>query len=435
MGRLAPACWLDVPIHALSSRSFAALGLIAVLSAPAAAAATAAPATETVSLREAIARGLEAHPGLRAARHLIEAARARETQAQAAPNPNLSFAIDQVPFGSPGAGNYMAGVSQPLLPGALREARIGIARVDREIAELGLAIARLDLAWRVKAAYARALYEGEGLRLALDTAEHARWLARATAARWKAGDVARVALLRAEVDVARAERTVREAEGAIAQARARLNVLLGREAQADLALRPLPPPRAVALPPLAALVARALAGRTEFRRADLVVRREAMQRQAALAGLWTGTEIAASLGAVAGQPGFSTTLALPLPLYRQQGEAAEAEADRLRAEAERDALRHEVTLEVEQAWREARLAADLADRYARDYRPQAERFAVNARARFRAGEGDGVEVAEAEHTLHEVHTQHRRVVLDWHEAVSRLERAVGAERAELEGAT
>lgn len=389
------------------------------------------PATPVLTLPAAIAQALAAHPRLRAAERLVEAARAREVQAGAVPNPNLSVAIDQVPFGHPAAGNYMAGVSQPMMPAALREAQLGVARTEREIAEASVAIERQDLAARIKDAYARVLFEARGLELALDTAEHARWLARAAAGRWRAGDVARVDVLRAEVDVARAEREQREAEGAIADARARLNVLLGRPAQEPLALGPLQAPSAAALPPIGTLVARALAGRLEFRRSALLVRREVLQRQAALAGMWTGTEIAAALGSVSGSPGFSTTLALPIPLYRREGEAAEAEAARLRAEAEQDVLRHEVTLEVEQARRRAALAADLAARFARDYQPRAARFAENARARFRAGEGTGVEVAEAEHALHEVRAQHQRAVLDWHEAIARLERAVGAEGAEV----
>ncbi len=407
-----------------------ACGLAASVLSAAGGALAATPAP-IMSLPAAIAQGLATHPRLRAAQRLVEAGRAREVQAGAALNPNLSVSIDQVPFNNPGSGNYMAGISQPMMPSALRTAQLGVARTEREIAEVSLAIERLDLAARIKDAYAHVLYEAEGLDLARDTAEHARWLARAAAARWKAGDVPRVDLLRAEVDVARAEREVHEAEGAMADARARLNVLIGRPAQDPLALGPLPVPSAAALAPVAALVARALAGRLEFRRAELLVRREVLQRQAALAGIWTGTELAASLGAVAGAPGFSTTLALPIPIYRREGEAAEAEAGRLRAEAEHDALRHEVTLEVEQARRQAALAADLAARYARDYLPRVTRFAENARARFRAGESTGVEVAEAEHTLHEVRAQHQRAVLDWHEAIARLERAVGAEGAEV----
>lgn len=388
-------------------------------------------AEEALPLPAAIARGLAAHPRLRAARRQVEAARAREVQAAAGPNPNLAVAIDQVPFANPAAGNYMAGVTQPLLPAALREAQLGVARADREIAEAGLAIERQDLAARIKDAYAHALYEAAGQELARDTADHARWLASAARGRWKAGDVPRADVLRAEVDLARAERDQRVAEGALADARARLNVLLGRPAQAPLLLGPLPAPARAPLPAVDALVARALAGRVEFRRAALQVEREALQRRAALAAIWTGTEVGAAFGAVSGAPGFSTTLALPIPIYRREGEAAEAEAARLRAEAEREALAHEVTLEVEQARRAAVLAADLAGRYAKDYVPRARTLADNARARFRAGEGSGAELAEAEHALHEVRAEHQRAVLDWHEAVAKLERAIGAEAVEV----
>jgi outer membrane protein TolC len=133
------------------------------------------------------------------------------------------------------------------------------------------------------------------------------------------------------------------------------------------------------------------------------------------------------LGAVGGQPGFSTNLTFPLPFYAAQGQVAEAEANRLRAEAQRESLRQGIALEVEEAWREARLAADQAERAARDWVPRAERFFANARKRFEAGEGTGVEVAEAQHALHEALSERQRAEAAWRHALVKLARAVGAE--------
>lgn len=391
--------------------------------------ALASPAlgAEVLSLRGAVALGLEANPEVRVARYAVEAAQARETRAAAWPNPNVSLLIDQVPLGSPQNGNYMAGVSQPLMPGGFREAQREVARVERELAELDAAVVSRDLSTRIKVAYVRYLYEQEEARLARLNAEFTRTMAEAAKARYKAGEFARVEVLRTEVELSRAQRAVAEAESRLLRARGRLNVLLGRTAQSELAVSTLPAPRQQALPDVAALVEKGFASRVEFRRSALAVQREVLLRQVAQAGIWTGTEVTGAFGAISGQPGVSATLTMPIPLYRQQGEIAEARANELRAQAERDALRNDITLEIEEAYREAAIAARQADLFATSYIPQAERLAENARLRFREGEGSGQELFEARRALSEARTEHLQAVLEYQEALSRLEGAVGTE--------
>lgn len=386
-----------------------------------------AAAADMLSLREAVASGLARNPEVQAARYAVEAARARETRASAWPNPNVSLLIDQVPLGSPANGNYMAGVSQPLMPGGLREAQTEVARTERELAELEAVVVSRELATRIKVAYVRYLYEQEEVSLARLNTEFTRTMLEAAKARHKAGEFARVEVLRTEVELSRAQRAIAQAESRLQQARGRLNVLLGQAAQEELAVGALPAPRQQALPAVSALVGQSFASRPEFRRAELVIQREVLQRQVAQAGLWTGTEVAGALGAVSGQPGFSATLTVPIPLYRQQGEVAEARANELRAQAQRDALRHEVTLEVEEAYREAAIAAQQASLFATSYIPQAERLAENARLRFREGEGSGQELFEARRALGEARTEYLQAVLDYREALARLEGAVGSE--------
>lgn len=386
-----------------------------------------ATAAQALTLREAVATGLERHPEVQAARYAVAAAQARETRAAAWPNPNVSLFIDQVPLGSPMNGNYLAGVSQPMMPGGLREAQREVARAERELAELDVTVVSRELATRIKVAYVRYLYEQEEVRLARLNADFTRTVLEAAKARYKAGEFAQVEVLRTEVELGRAQRAVAEAESQLMQARGRLNVLLGHAAQADLAAEALPAPRQQALPGLTTLVAQSFASRAEFRRAELAVQRETRQRQVAQASLWTGTEVAGAIGAVSGQPGFSATLTVPIPLYRQQGEVAEARANELRAQAQRDSLRNEVTLEVEEAYRKATIAAQQANLFTTSYIPQAERLAENARMRFGEGEGSGQELFQALRALGEARTEHLQAVLEYRMALAWLEGAVGAE--------
>ncbi|MDB5100557.1 MAG: hypothetical protein JWM80_4978 [Cyanobacteria bacterium RYN_339] len=367
----------------------------------------------------AVGRALAHHPQLRAAEARVAAARARQVQAAAAPNPNFLLAVDQVPIADPREGNFMLGASQPLLPGGQREARVAIAQLDLQLAEATLAVGRQDLAVRVKEAFARLLYDRAVAALVSKarTADDAA-VARA-GKRYQAGELARVEVLRAEVERDRTLRELVAAEGRVLQATGRLETLIGELPDALAA------PGPVAVPDGAFLTRRALEVRQELVLARLAIEREAAQRRLALAGLWTGTEIAFSGGMVSGRPGFSTSLSMPVPLYRQQGEVAEAEANRAAAEAEQEGLRREIALEVRLAANAWQVAANQAQVFAASYLPQAERLVANAQRRFDAGEGSAAEVLEARRAGLETAIAHEDALLALRQAQARLERAVG----------
>lgn len=376
----------------------------------------------------AVRVALSGHPTLRAARHAVEASEARSVQAASWPNPNLTGLADQVPLGSPVQGNYMLGLTQPLLVSGQREARLALAEADTELAKLELERLGRQVAADVREAFAKMLFQHAVLAQAKLDAQTANTLLAAAAARFKAGEVARIELLQAEVASSTAERQIRLAENQWRQALAALNVRLGLPAQASLKVSLSPDAGPEALPTLEAALAAAARSRVEFRQAQLLIERETLQRRLAQAGLWTGTEANLALGLVGGGPGFSTSLSLPVPLYRNQGEIAEAEANRSRAEAEREALTQRISLEVELAYRDASSDAGLLGLYDKTYVPQAERFADNAKRRYRVGEGSGLEALEAQRALSRVRLEREQARLEYRQALARLTLAMGEAR-------
>lgn len=365
------------------------------------------------------------NPEVRAADRSRDAAKARLVQAEAWPNPNLMLTADQIPLTNLGAGNFLVGLSQPLWMGGGREARMEVAHIELELAQIEAELVRRNLAAQVKEAYAWHQSDHEALRLAALGQEAASRFRAAMAARYRAGEVARIDLLRAELDWGRAARDLAAAESREAQSLAELNVLLGREPHLSVEVDA---PAALALPglpPAPLLLSMALAERPELRRAALAIRREAAQRKLAQAGQWTGTEAALAGGLVAGQPGLTATMTLPVPFYRQQGEIAEAEANRARAEAEGDALRFRITLEVERRYHDALIAGRQAKLVQEGYLEQARRLVDNAHGRYAVGEGSGLEVSEAAQALRQAQADHRQALLAQRQAVIRLELAVG----------
>lgn len=404
-----------------SSRLFAITATIVSVSIMAAP----ARAIEQLTLNEAVVLALARNPELQAAERAIDAARAREIQAKSLPNPNLALTIDQAPIPNPGEGSYMVGISQPLLFAGQSEARQDVSRLETQLAEFDRDVLRQNLAARVKDTYAQVLFEIARERQAELDAQGAETLYKAISERYKAGAVARIEVLQADVERNRASRALEAAKSRVLLTRGPLNVLLGRPAISPLAVKELPIPQGGTFPSLQALVEEALQTRVELRRAEAVIQREVLSRRLALAGLWTGTEAALMAGAVQGQPGFSVSLTVPIPFYRQQGEIAEAEANRTRTEAERDALRNVITQEVDQAYREAHIAVSQANSFAKVHLPQAERLVRNAQERFEAGEGSRLEVVEARRALREAQAEFQQALLAYRQALHRLDRAVG----------
>lgn len=399
--------------------------LILTMLALGASALPAAAVPGPLDLPEAIRQVQEQHPLIRAAEAQLAAARGRETQARALPNPALTLQADELPVARPLSGNLMAGLVVPLTPGGLREARTEAARVALALAELDLEVQRQELALQVKLAYFRVSHDEQRVRLARETVSGADQLHQAARTRFAAGEAPRIEVYRTEVEQQRARRDLALSTQACDVTRRRLLALLQRPASASLTLADLPDATPSPLVALEEVRARALAASPLLRRAALQARLETWQLGAAQASRWQGYELGVAAGTAEGAPAVSTTLTLPLPLYRQQGEIAEAEAKVRGAEASLVAARGEALLGLEEAYGETIMALTRLRLIREGERPQAARFAANARLRYLAGEGSGLEAVEALRVQRDTEVEHQQALLSWREAIARFERVSG----------
>ena len=247
-----------------------------------------------LSVADAVARAGARNPEARAALALAREADARVTQARAGYLPRVdvseSWQRGNQPvfvFGSllaqrrfeaadfalealnhPAAtGNFRAGVTveQPLFNASARAA-VSAARAASDIAVLGAAEARQNLAAAVTSAYGRvllasALAQASAGAVAAADADRAR-----AAARRDAGLVTDADVLQLDMYLSRAKASEIEARADERIARAGLNALMGEPLDAAFALGPLAP-LAVSTSDLPALETEAIAARTEVRAA------------------------------------------------------------------------------------------------------------------------------------------------------------------------
>ncbi len=405
----------------------ASLGL-----APIAAAApwlsTAAHAQEAaapLTLQDAIARAVEADPGLRAANAGVDAARGGLRQARVRPNPELSAEVEN--FNGEGQLRGFDGaettfsLSQELEFGGRRSARIRLA--DRELhgAELERAARGLDLIRDVQTAYYDALATAELVLIAEERVRTAVALNTSVARRVAAARDPLMAGARAEAGLAEARIALTRAQAEAANARATLASLLGGDTGFSLIPADFALPRAGAhdhaepgesTPDLARLAA----ARDRANAAIAVERSLAWQNPTLSLGY---RQFAADNDEGALVAGVS----IPLGIFdRNQGAVARARAEQRRAEFDLEAGRR--TLMREFAALQRTISADAAAITSTEDQviPQAERALELAQDGYNRGAFSYLDVLEAQRALSDARQARVDALQSYHNNEAALDR-------------
>jgi len=309
-------------------------------------------------------------------------------------------------------------ILEPTRRPATRAAQAGTQLALLELESLRLEImadarygyVRLQAAERTAAAQAADVALLEALR---DAAARAR----------DAGERPGADVLRAELELSRASQSQAASQAAVELARARLNALLGRPAEAPLVLAATTAtPTDVPVP--AELLAR-LGELPRLRQAAMVVERQ--RREIDLARSQRGPTL--EVAGFREDEEHGVRLSLSLPLFdhgRIRGEVEAAEAAVQEAEHEREVVRRDVTSAVEQAHLALVAAVALHQSYSDEILARAARLAELAQVGYGIGETSMLEVLDARRQLVQARLEAVEVELAVDEAWVDLASSVGA---------
>lgn len=299
-----------------------------------------------LTLQRAREMARQSSPQVSAARAVADAAAARERQAGAFPNPNITYGREQTSGDVVSTSQNIATFDQRLELGGQRGARMNAARLRSEAARARLEAAIRDLDFEVARAYVAVSTAARRAELASAAARQFTRASEIMTRRLEQGDVSGYEVRRLRLEAARYAALAAEASLAARDARLRFNQLVGLTS--DTALVALQPVGQGADLPADSLMGAALARSAELRSAELdiraaeaeaiSVRRDIVPTPTLSAGFkneQTATDERMS--------GFVAGISLPLPLWDRRGgavDAARAEARRL--EAEREALRRQI---------------------------------------------------------------------------------------------
>jgi cobalt-zinc-cadmium efflux system outer membrane protein len=392
----------------------------------------AAEAAERVSRREAVVEALARNPAIEASREQVAQARARVSEAKALPDPSFAAALtEEESFLKPHTATSKdlgIGLTLPF-PTKLRLAG-RVATADLRAAEFSLAQLSNQTAALTAQAYDALLVAERHRQDLTDGRAFAEDFLKKTEARFQAGSVAKLDVIKAKVDLAQSDTALIANERAIATARATLNQILGRqpgakvEATDDLA--DVPPP----LPDIEALAALAASSRPEVR--SVAAQREGARDATRLAKqFWLpDLNLTLSRNFTTGDPAaYSTSFSFNLPLFfwqHQNGAISEAR----HREAELEATRRDTAAQVDLDLRSAHAAADTARRQALFIRdqllPAAEEAYRIASVSYSLGGTSALEFLDSKRALLDAKSQYTDALGAASDAMANLERAVGA---------
>lgn len=384
-----------------------------------------AQSTAPLTLEDALARAIEADPGLRAADAGVDAARGGLRQARTHPNPELSAEVEN--FNGEGELRGFDGaettfsLSQEIELGGRRGARVQLA--DRELhgAELERVVRGLDLIRDVQIAYFDALAAQELVTIAQERLQTAEALNVSVSRRVSAARDPLMAGARAEAGLAEARIALTRAQAEAATARAALASLLG----GDTGFALIPADFALAragehehddpsdsIPDLARLTA----ARDRANAAIRVERSLAWQNPTLSFGY---RQFAADDDEGALVAGVS----IPLGVFdRNGGAVARARAEQRRAEFDLEAGRRALMREL--AALERSIATDAAAITATEDEviPQAERALALAQDGYNRGAFSYLDVLEAQRALSDARQARIDALRNYHNNEAALDR-------------
>jgi cobalt-zinc-cadmium efflux system outer membrane protein len=396
--------------------------------------AAAETSVKTYALPEIIGLAIESNPVVAGAKAVIDQSSGQRTAAGAYPNPTIrgdggkgylkdaGALTNEIPRS---ATEYMAGLSQPIEWPAKRAARQSAAEAGMAGAAVGLVETRLNLTTDVKLAFYDLLLAQRDLELAKNNLSIVDDVRRIVGVRVRIGEAPQFELIKAEVEVLKANQAVTRAENTVRVNRVILDTLTGGalgttyEITGEFLVYP------VGLD-LDRLTARSMEQHPSIQRlarsieqADRTVE---FERQARMPNVSLNTSYTREYG----REGFDVGLSVPTPIwYQRQGEIAGSLGAKRKEEAEWLRMRNELLRQTNQYFQDAQTTAKLIEVLEKGLLRQAEEALRIAKLSFQQGAASLLDVLDAQRVQRQILFDYAQARFELSVALARLERAVG----------
>jgi cobalt-zinc-cadmium efflux system outer membrane protein len=368
---------------------------------------------DKATIEQAVQEALDRNLNLLAERYNLSIADARIVTAKLRPNPVFSAGLDYVDIlgtgfnssNAAGPSEYNVRTDFVLERGGKRERRIEVAEDARDVAKLQLLNTTRALVLDVQNAFVDVVAAKDNLQLARENLQAFQGIVGVNQTRVRAGDLAKVELVRTQVAALQFQSAVRQAESKLRVAANRLQTLMGRTVPSptfdvDGMLR-----RDTAAVVLETVQTEAL----ELRPDLLALRRDQARSQAELRSQIAQGKVDYTVGAEFHRQffnGHSNSLGIffqaPLPVFnKNQGEIERARQEGKQVEARIQALQADVQTEVRNAWVQYSTSRSLLESIEHDLLDQARDVRDTMEYSYRRGEASLVEFLDAQRAFND----------------------------------
>ncbi|HEX6531723.1 MAG TPA: TolC family protein, partial [Nitrospira sp.] len=391
-------------------------------------------ASASYALHDIIGLAIERNPMIAGAMANIDQSTGQRAAAGAYPNPTIrgdtgkGYLRDAGPLTPEipkSATEYMASFSQPIEWPAKRAARQRAAEAGLAGASVGLIETRLNLTSDVKVAFFDLLLAQRDLELTKNNLAIVEDVRRVVSHRVRLGEAPQFDLIKAEVEVLKANQAVTRSENTVRVNRVILDTMtagaLGPSysVNGDFLVFP------TGLD-LNRLTARSMQEHPSIQRLsrsiDQADRTIEFERQNRVPNVSLNTSYTREYG----REGFDIGLSVPTPLwYQRQGEIAGSLGAKRKEEAELLRARNELMRQINQYYQDAQTTAKLIEVLEKGLLKQAEEALRIAKFSFQQGAASLLEVLDAQRVQRQILFDYAQARFELSVALSRLERAVG----------
>ena len=395
---------------------------------------------EILTRDDAIRIGLERNPGIIAAWNEWEAARAKLLQARALPDPEFELEYEELPgslnLGSFGERNL--GIVQTIpFPVKWMLHNRAAGQHTEAVRNSTFEVKKLEVRTAIKVLFDRILLGKTILVYVEQNLELTKAFQAKTKVRFNAGDVSMLDVLRAEVELGRAQSRVTTAKNDLSIFGAELNTMLARDTQSsfdvsgELVFRPLDIE-------LESMKKTALENRPDLNGAEKSFEESQTLKKLAVTSIVPDMNVGAfrqTLRDTAGREGYwHLSVGFDIPLWamvRRRGEIAEAAAEVGRSNALKQSLRNQALLEVENAYRNLKSLEEQVELYREKTLDAVEKSYEMANRSYQEGKATYLELLEAQRILTETRIEYAEILFRYSSELSILERSVGKDIDEL----
>lgn len=387
------------------------------------------PRPTPYSLSEILALALEHNPVMTGMASALEENQGRQIAAGAYPNPTVIGAAGRGSIRDPSTGTSIVErtitIQQPLEWPATRMARQRAADAGFSGALAGIEEAKVMLAAEVKAAFYQLLFAQQDEYLARENLRTVEEFVVLIRSRVETRESPKFELIKATVELQKADKDLARAENALVVSRANLNKVAGKVLGVRFAIQGDFEAVKSGLD-LHALIDRAMARHPAMRRQDKAVDQAQFSLEHERAARIPNVSVIGQYHREAGDESLIAGVSLQLPVwYQRQGEIGAARGTHHRLVAERTRLQHELEQSVMQYFQEVQTSQRQIQVFESGLLYQAKEALDIAQFSFRNGVASLLEVIDAQRVYRQTLLEFAQTKAAYSLALAKLEQAAG----------